>query len=75
MMAKEYIIDGQFAMDNLRKSKEGPVETLVDCQPLEAYTNYNGVIGRSLFLMNSYSGASAFFKDISKRAILAKSME
>lgn len=45
-------------MDALRKDRQEPVEELVACEPLERYTNFNGVIGRCLYLMRRYSGVS-----------------
>ena len=48
---------------------------MFDCQPLENFTNLDGVIGRCLFLMKQYHQPSDFFKDFSKRAILSKSID
>lgn len=73
-MAKDYIVDSQFSIDTIRKDKQDPIEELLACEPLECYTNFNGIIGRCLYLMKRYSGVSAFFKDLSKRAILTRSM-
>lgn len=68
-------MDSQFSMDALRKEKAESIETLVACEPLECYSNFNGIIGRCLYLMKRYGGVSAFFRDLSKRAILTRSME
>lgn len=48
---------------------------LFEGKPLENFTNLNGVIGRCLYLMKKYNSAADFFTDLSKRAILSKSME
>lgn len=56
--ARDYIVDSQFSVDALRKEKAEGVEELLACEPLESYTNFNGIIGRCLYLMKRYSGVS-----------------
>jgi hypothetical protein len=73
-IANDYILNGQGFIDSLMKDKSEPIERLMECEPLESYTNFNGIIGRSLYLMKKYAGVSEFFKDLSKRAILTRSM-
>lgn len=51
-------MDSQFSVDALRKEKGEGVEELLACEPLESYTNFNGIIGRCLYLMKRYSGVS-----------------
>lgn len=45
-------------MDALRKDKQESIDELLACEPLESYTNFNGIIGRCLYLMKRYSGVS-----------------
>jgi len=52
-----------------------PVDKLFDCAPLENFTNLDGVIGRCLCIMKKYSTAADFFQDLSKRAVLSKSIQ
>lgn len=48
---------------------------IMHTEPLEMHTNANGIVGRSLFMMKRYSGINSFLSDLSRRAVLMKSME
>jgi hypothetical protein len=74
-MARDYLNEGQFRVDIKRKDNFQSIDKLFECNPLENYTNLDGIIGRCLYLMKRYGAASEFFKDLSKRAILSKSIE
>ena len=74
-MAREYLVEGQFRVDCKRKDSNEIVENLFEAIPLENFTNLDGVIGRCLYLMKRYVHAADFFQDLSKRAILSKSIE
>ena len=71
---RQYLIEGQCKVDFKRKDNIEDVDKLFESIPLENITNLDGVIGRCLYAMKKYNKAADFFHDISKRAILAKSI-
>lgn len=73
-MGRDYLVEGQHRLQN-RKNKEQAVEVELEGLPIDNFTNTNGVVGRSLYMMRRYNGAAEFFKDLSKRAILTRSIE
>ena len=73
--AKEFLVEKQAQIDKKRTEYQLDIKEMFDCQPLENFTNLDGVIGRCLFLMKQYHQPSDFFKDFSKRAILSKSID